>query len=105
MIMKTNNFGFNENDLIHCQTEEEAIKVLKIAHDKGLEWRSGDSYLKYTKWDYNMEDTLYSFYTGGYKNYRRLLCRDENQVKIISAKEFLIQHNKNINNHKPYLVW
>lgn len=37
-------------EAIHCKTQKLANQVLKIAHEKGLKWYSGDSFLDDDRW-------------------------------------------------------
>ena len=99
--MIENNFGFGEKEGIHCPTEELAIKVLKIAHDKGYTWSSKRLYINEANW-YTCKEKSYYCLNRGYLGHT-----DHNIYKytIIEAEEFLKQHNISINNHKPYLVW
>ena len=99
--MELNNFGFNNNECIHCSTEELAIEVLQIAHDKGCKWSNDASYLDMTYWGRYKGNMCYHLNYGTASSIINVL----NYYTIIPAKDFLKQHNKNINNHKPYLVW
>ena len=101
--MELNNFGFNDNDFIHCSTEKEAIEVLKIAHERGFDWNSGISYLNETYWDRYEDNICYNFYLGVLGTIK--IIETNNNNIIIPADKFLRTHNVIINNHKPYLVW
>jgi hypothetical protein len=48
-----------ENEVIHCPTEQEAIALCKMMHEKGMKWRDGESYEKNTKWEYQKQETCY----------------------------------------------
>ena len=98
--MELNNFGFNKNECIHCPTEELAIQVLKISHDKGYKWNNGASYLDIIYWGRYRENMCYHLNCGTASNIINVL-----NYTIIPAEDFLKQHNNMINNHKPYLVW
>ena len=99
--MELNNFGFNKGECIHCPTKEEAIQVLKIAHERGYRWVNGDSYLEYSEWDDEKKSTCYYIHMGKCGG---LKYANNNFYKVIQAKDFLKQHSIE-NNHKPYLVW
>ena len=72
--------------VVHCPTEELAVKVLAIAHGLGMKWSSGASYISETNWELYLSKTCYSLEGGGYcskKFYER------NSVPIITAETFL----------------
>ena len=90
--MVENNFGFGSDDWVYCLTREEAIAVLKIAHERGYEWANGDSYLDRINWSYNAK---YNFYNG--------LVTSKIYISAFSAIKFINEHKTTIS--KPYLVW
>lgn len=49
----------NKNNTFHCETEEIANEFLKIVHEHGYEWSSGQSYLLYNYWNRFRENTCY----------------------------------------------
>lgn len=55
-----------DNDVVHCATEEEAKRVLKLAHDAGYEWGDGNSYLEFTLWNIYKSDSCYRVAMGAY---------------------------------------
>lgn len=48
-----------ENEVIHCKTEAEAIRICKLMHEAGKTWSSGDSYLDYNNWIKYQDRTCY----------------------------------------------
>ena len=50
-----------EKQVVHCATKEEAKRICKIAHDNGLKWKNGDSYLDEINFEDYKEETCYSF--------------------------------------------
>ena len=100
--METNNFRFNKYEVIHCSTEELTVEVLKIAHNKGYKWCTNISFMEINYWSRHKENTCLYIHEGQYSN---LDLYKRRNYKVISAEDFLKQHNKNINNHKPYLIW
>lgn len=44
---------------VHCKTEEEAIDFCKRMHEQGMEWCSGESYLKETNYRFCEEEICY----------------------------------------------
>jgi len=72
--------------VVHCPTEELAVKVLYMAHGLGMEWSSGASYKSENYWNDEKERTCYMISEGTYcckKFYER------NSVPIITAETFL----------------
>ena len=98
--MELNNFGFGDNEVIHCPTKELALAVLRIAFKEG-HIRCDMLFMQFYPWSKYKKDMCYNI-GGGYGN---IDFYKKNNYKIIEAEDFLKQHNKNINNHKPYLVW
>ena len=98
--MELNNFGFGDNEVIHCPTEELAIAVLNTSQEEGR-IRCSILFMQFFPWRKHKKDTCFNT-RGGYGN---IDFYKKNNYKVITAEEFLKQHNKNINNHKPYLVW
>lgn len=45
--------------VVHCNTEEKAKELLKMAHDFGWEWPTGGSLIAKTNWCFNEEKTCY----------------------------------------------
>ena len=56
--------------VVHCDTYEKAINLLKWADSIGLKWCDSDSYLN-NAWGTYKEETCYYFYKGMYyyRNY------------------------------------
>lgn len=54
------------NTVIHCETEEEAERILKMAHVSGYKWVTGVSYKNNTKWEDHKEKTCYNIFNGYY---------------------------------------
>ena len=50
-----------EKQVVHCATEEEAKRICKLAHDNGLKWDNGYSYLEVNYWEEYKEQTCYDF--------------------------------------------
>jgi len=56
---------FKQDGLVfHCETEELANELLKIAHGLGYTWSGGDSYLIKNHWYMHRDDTCYDIYNG-----------------------------------------
>lgn len=50
-----------ENQAVHCATKEEAKRICKIAHDNGLKWNTGRTYIGENNWEEYKEETCYNF--------------------------------------------
>ena len=48
---------------VHCDTEEQANELLKLAHNSGWRWGSGKKLIKNTYWLERQENTCYVFYS------------------------------------------
>lgn len=83
-----------ENEVVHCKTEKQAKKVLKIANKLGLTWYSGKSLLENNYWDNNKENTCYSFINNRYSACSGLGFHKTEGSYIITSKEFLKRHKK-----------
>lgn len=44
---------------VNCKTEEEAKDFCKQMHEHGMQWCNGDSYLEYTEYGKNLDETCY----------------------------------------------
>lgn len=59
--MKFNIEDYKGNYVMHCKTEEEAIDFCNYLDSVGKKWKSGDSYLNNTNYDYWRESMAYNF--------------------------------------------
>lgn len=50
-----------EGERIECDTREEALMLLRIAHSQGYKWGSGDSLLEYSYWETKIGYIIYNF--------------------------------------------
>ena len=57
------------NTVIHCETEEEAERILGMAHELGRKWCTGESYENNTEWSDHKSKTCYQLIDGTYSNY------------------------------------
>ena len=55
-----------EKQVVNCATEEEAKRICKIAHEQGLKWHNGYSYLEVNYWEEYKEKTCYYFNIGAF---------------------------------------
>lgn len=58
------------NIVLHCKKKEDALLLVKAAHNYGLKWCGGNSYEKTNSWDEYKEETCYELGKGvfGSKN-------------------------------------
>ena len=98
--MEENNFKFNENEYIHCSTEDEANQVLQIAHNNGYRWCDRKSFIHQRVWEDHKTNTCYDIVRGVYGEFRFVKSCGHT---IIKAEEFLKQQTSE--SHKPFLVW
>ncbi len=58
-----------ENTVIHCETEEEANRVLGMAHTLGYKWWYGKGYEDNTEWYIYKSKMCYDLFEGSYSHY------------------------------------
>lgn len=73
-----------EKEVVHCQTEAEAIRICNLMHEAGMKWASGRPYKERDLWDINQEHTAYYVSKGEYSRVR--YCRSVG-FKIIPSTE------------------
>jgi len=61
--------AIKENTVIHCETEEEANRILGMAHELGYKWWIGQYYKDNTEWDIYKSKTCYYLFDNSYSNY------------------------------------
>lgn len=61
--------ALKENTVIHCETEEEANRILGMAHELGYKWHTGENYEDNTKWNSYRSTTCYYLFDGSYSDY------------------------------------
>lgn len=76
--------AIKENTVIHCETEEEANRILGMAHELGYKWNTGDNYEDNTEWNTYKSTTCYYFFEGGYSDYDYF---KKNDYTIISSTQ------------------
>ena len=60
----------NDDVVMHCPTEEQAVTFLSYLHDIGRCWCDGESYNHCTKYEVYHEDTVYYFNEGRFGTIR-----------------------------------
>ena len=73
--------AIKENAVIHCETIEEADRILGMAHVCGYKWRTGEGYKNNTKWEDYKEKTCYNIFDGLYGDVKLY----ESNKQIISS--------------------
>ncbi len=76
--------------VVHCPTEQEAIKCCQLAKNLGLTWYNKREYDE-TNWNHYQEDTCYDFGIGEYSD---LSWYNTYGYKIITSQEFIDMHTK-----------
>ena len=79
-----------ENECIHCETEEQAKAICKLMHEAGLTWNIGDSYLE-TKYYYHEGSKSGNCYFPAKGEFSDLTFAKEEKYKIYKAEQFLNQ--------------
>ena len=82
-----------ENECIHCETEEQAKAICKLMHEAGLTWNSGDSYLE-TKYYYHEGSESGNCYFPAKGEFSDLTFAKEEKCKIYKAEQFLNKNTK-----------
>lgn len=89
---------------IHCETKEEAEQLLSWAHDQGLKWSTGQSYLGDTAYSRHKNNTCYSILNGGYSNISFYESEGYDIIKFSSIPEFQTQPIPTYNIDKSALI-
>ena len=61
--------AIKENTVIHCETEEEAERILGMAHELGYKWWTGQNYENDTEWNIYKSTMCYYLFDGSYGDY------------------------------------
>lgn len=68
--------AIKENTVVHCETEQEAKRILGMAHELGYKWLYGASFKDYNNWGENGNYTCYYLFKGMYGNLRHHINKD-----------------------------
>ena len=79
----------NEYNIFHCETEEIANQLLRIAHEHGYKWRTKDSYLDYNYWDKYCENTCYWIGDSTYNSIQYFETQRNFNLNIINVNDIL----------------
>lgn len=85
-------FLSNENIVVHCSTEEQAIDFCKQMHEHGLKWNVWISYLEDTNWEQYKEKTCYTSY-GTYSGMD--FCKAHNYI-VLEWSDYEKGNNMNL---------
>lgn len=92
---KTEKFNWGkilkENTVVNCVTEEQARSLLKEAHEKGLKWCRGNSYLEKNHWSLCKENTCYDLLDGSFDSID--YCKEN--YTILTYVEVLLSEKEN----------
>ena len=80
-----------ENQVVHCKTHEEAERVLELAHEAGMKWRAGNSYIEDDNWGRYQEETCYKFTSG---SFGRIPFFKSEGYEIIPSEKITDMENK-----------
>jgi hypothetical protein len=58
------------NEVIHCKTHDEAIRICGMMHEAGMTWCNGNNYENNDQWDVEGADTCYDPSAGEYSPIR-----------------------------------
>ncbi len=61
--------AIKENTVIQCETEQEANRILGMAHELGYRWWIGKGYEDNTEWDIYKSKMCYDLFGGSYSHY------------------------------------
>ena len=68
------------NTVIHCATEEEANRILGMAHELGYKWHTGENYENNTEWNCYNSTTCYYLFDGSFASYGYFEVRNYNII-------------------------
>jgi hypothetical protein len=70
--------AIKKKTVVHCATESEANRILKLAHDSGCKWFSGKPSVEFNYWNPHKESTCYQLSTeinyDSYDFFKELGC-------------------------------
>jgi|LSQX01.2.fsa_nt_gb hypothetical protein len=72
--------AIKENTVIHCETKEEANRILGMAESLGYKWWYGKGYEDNTEWNCYKRTTCYYLFDGSYSNYNYFQIRNYNII-------------------------
>ena len=61
--------AIKENTVIHCETEQEANRILGMAESLGYKWWMGENYENNTEWGICKSTMCYDLFNGSYSDY------------------------------------
>jgi hypothetical protein len=76
----------NQNEVIHCPTEREAIAICYLMDRANMRWSSGVNFLEITNWDEFKEQTCYRPFV---QQYGELASYMDTKKTIYPASDFL----------------
>ena len=72
--------AIKERTVVHCETEEEAKRILEMAHELGYKWSNGVSYIDDTKWLFKQSKMCYYLFDGNFTDYNYFKIRKYNII-------------------------
>jgi len=80
--------------IIHCKTIKEAKRILKMAHELGYKWHTGESYKSYHGWDVYGSKTHYDINMGMFSNGNVDRVTDSTIIESAQIKDMTIIRSK-----------
>lgn len=74
--------------VIHCRTEEEANRILGMAHELGYKWCTGEPYKGNTMWESERSKTCYHLLDGTYCSYKYFKNGNYNIIPSTQIADF-----------------
>lgn len=76
--------GFESGDFtVNCKTKRSAKNFLRMAYNRGFEWRAGNSLIEYDYFDEYKESTCYDMIFGTFGYARKQFSESKNIPVII----------------------
>jgi hypothetical protein len=67
--------------VIHCKTEQEAIKCCELADKMGYRWANDRRFITDNRWEMFKERTCYNFYEGAYWSEQSYITYSDYTIK------------------------
>lgn len=86
MSLVINGVTLGPKDVVHCETEQEAIEICNLLHKMGERWCNGRSYEKETRW-HDYEDKI--CYNVCHGSFASIHFYSGQGMNIVKAKDIL----------------
>lgn len=81
-------------DIVHCKTEDEANRILNLAHKAGFKWSDKESFIAFNAYKVHGDQTCYDIFKGQYGDcihYKRFNYNIINSKEIQEMEEIKIE--------------